>query len=62
MTFLLPLLVVALPILAIVLLAVAGKRRLSGSCGGVGADGSCVRCGKPATDVDKLRAEGQSCP
>ncbi|MBX3462292.1 MAG: hypothetical protein KF830_03920 [Planctomycetes bacterium] len=50
MTVLLPLIVFSVPVLAIVLFALAG-RRLSGSCGGVGADGSCSRCGKPAGEA-----------
>jgi len=44
-TVLLPILVITVPVLAIVLLAVGG-RRLSGSCGGMNPDGSCQRCGK----------------
>ena len=46
---LLPILVFTVPVLAIVLLALGG-RRLSGSCGGVGPDGSCKRCGRTAAD------------
>jgi len=46
--FLLPILVFLVPVLAIVALALFFGRRLSGSCGGVGADGTCTRCGKPA--------------
>jgi len=45
-TVLLPILVITVPVLAIVFLALAG-RRLSGSCGGMSPDGSCQRCGKP---------------
>jgi hypothetical protein len=44
---LLPILVITVPVLAIVLLAVGG-RKLSGSCGGMNPDGSCQRCGKSA--------------
>ncbi|MCA8965759.1 MAG: hypothetical protein H6838_18425 [Planctomycetes bacterium] len=44
---LLPILVFTVPVLAIVFLAMGG-RRLSGSCGGLSADGSCSRCGKAA--------------
>jgi hypothetical protein len=46
-SILLPILVFTVPVLAIVLLAVGG-RRLSGSCGGMSPDGSCQRCGKSA--------------
>jgi hypothetical protein len=48
--FLLPILVFSVPVLAVVVLALSG-RRLSGSCGGVGPDGSCSRCGKPAEQM-----------
>jgi hypothetical protein len=51
MTFLLPILVLTVPVLAIVALALAG-RRLSGSCGGMSADGSCQRCGKGAGEPE----------
>jgi hypothetical protein len=44
---LLPILVITVPVLAIALLAVGG-RKLSGSCGGMNPDGSCQRCGKQA--------------
>ncbi len=47
--YLLPVLVFSVPVLAIVLLAMSG-RGLKGSCGGVGPDGSCSRCGKTAAD------------
>ena len=57
----LPVLVMAVPVLAVVLLAVFFGRRLSGSCGGVGADGSCARCGKPAAEIPGLRERGE-CP
>ena len=46
---LLPILVFSIPVLAIVLLALSG-RRLSGSCGGMNKDGSCNRCGRTAQD------------
>jgi len=48
--FLIPILVFTIPVIAIVLLALLG-RRLSGSCGGSG-DGSCSRCGRPAGTVE----------
>ncbi len=47
LNYLLPILVFSLPVLAIVFLALGG-RRLKGSCGGMNPDGSCARCGKPA--------------
>jgi hypothetical protein len=50
-TVLLPILVITIPVLAIVLLAVGG-RRLSGSCGGMNPDGSCQRCGKTAGEPE----------
>ena len=64
MNLLLPILVLTLPVLAIVLLAVYGGRRLSGSCGASGPDGKCGRCGAPGAEVDRLRAQGggSSCP
>ncbi|MBL9079056.1 MAG: hypothetical protein JNL08_16245 [Planctomycetes bacterium] len=49
MTVLVPIVVFSVPVLAVVLLALAG-RRLAGSCGGMNPDGSCSRCGKPAGD------------
>ena len=48
---LLPILLFMLPVLVIVVLAMAFNRRLSGSCGGVGPDGGCSRCGKPASEM-----------
>jgi hypothetical protein len=57
--FLLPILVFTVPVLGIVVLALTG-RRLKGSCGGVGPDGSCARCGKPA-DAMPLPGE-RNCP
>ena len=51
MNFLLPILVITVPVFAIALLAVGG-RRLSGSCGGLNADGSCSKCGKAAGDPE----------
>lgn len=50
-TVLLPILVFTVPILAIVFLAIAG-RRLAGSCGAMSADGSCQRCGKTAGEAE----------
>lgn len=49
--FLLPIVLFTVPVLVIVLLATAFGRRLRGSCGGVGPDGSCSRCGKPASEM-----------
>jgi hypothetical protein len=57
---LLPILVFTVPILAIVFLALSG-RKLSGSCGGVGPDGRCARCGK-AADAMPGAHDRQSCP
>jgi hypothetical protein len=56
---LLPILVFSVPVLAIVLLALSG-RRLSGSCGGMNKDGSCQRCGKTASDLP-ANNDGRSC-
>lgn len=47
----LPILLFMVPVLVIVVLATAFNRRLSGSCGGVGPDGGCSRCGKPAAEM-----------
>ncbi|MBL8729613.1 MAG: hypothetical protein JNM25_14355 [Planctomycetes bacterium] len=55
MTVLLPIVVFSLPVLAIVVFAISG-RRLAGSCGGMSPDGSCARCGKPAGDAGADRA------
>lgn len=57
--FLLPILVFSVPVLAIVFLAMAGKR-LSGSCGGVGPDGNCSRCGKSAAEMP-APGSGEAC-
>lgn len=54
---LLPILVISVPVLAIVALALGG-RRLSGSCGGMSPDGSCQRCGKTADQPET----GEPCP
>jgi len=61
---LLPILVLAVPILVIVSIAIVGGRRLSGSCGGVGPEGKCARCGATAPEIERRRAEddGRSCP
>ncbi|MEQ1634580.1 MAG: hypothetical protein ABL997_19530 [Planctomycetota bacterium] len=56
---LLPILVFSLPVLAIVLLALSG-RKLSGSCGGMNKDGSCSRCGKTASAAEG--DHGRACP
>ena len=48
---LLPIALFTVPVLIIVVLAIAFGRRLRGSCGGVGPDGSCSRCGKPASSM-----------
>ena len=62
--FLLPILVFLVPVLAVVALALFFVLRLRGSCGGVGQDGRCVRCGKPAAEIPKLEDRGRSstCP
>lgn len=44
--YLLPIVLFAVPVLVVVALALLFNRRLTGSCGGVGPDGSCTRCGK----------------
>ena len=53
---LLPIVVMAVPVLAIVVLAVVFGRRLQGSCGGVGPDGTCPRCGKTAAEIPERKA------
>lgn len=58
--FLLPILVLLIPVLAVVFLALGG-RVLKGSCGGVGPDGTCGRCGK-AADAIPAPGERGSCP
>jgi hypothetical protein len=58
--YLLPILVFSVPVLAVVVLAMSG-RRLSGSCGAARPDGSCSRCGKPADAVPRP-GDGRSCP
>ncbi len=57
----LPVLGMTVPVLVIVCLALLSGRALSGSCGGVGADGKCTRCGKPATEMKKLRTSRSEC-
>ncbi|HEU4418253.1 MAG TPA: hypothetical protein VFT55_04900 [Planctomycetota bacterium] len=54
-TVLLPILVFTIPVLAIVFLALGG-RRLSGSCGAMSPDGSCQRCGRPPGSDGKTEA------
>lgn len=58
--FLLPILVFSVPVLAVVFLALGG-RRLSGSCGGTNPDGSCTRCGKPK-DAMAANGDARGCP
>ena len=53
--FLLPVVLFTAPVLLVVVLAVAFGRRLTGSCGGVGPDGKCERCGKPAAEMPEER-------
>jgi hypothetical protein len=50
-TVVVPILVFAIPVLAIVFLVVSG-RGLSGSCDAMKPDGSCNRCGRPAVEID----------
>ncbi len=59
---LLPVLVFTAPVLLIVFLTVAFGRKLSGSCGGVDADGRCSRCGKPAPEIPTSSDRRESCP
>jgi hypothetical protein len=59
---LLPVLLVTAPVLLVVALAILFGRRLTGSCGGVGPDGSCSRCGKPAAEMPAARGERERCP
>ncbi|MCB9870499.1 MAG: hypothetical protein H6837_11630 [Planctomycetes bacterium] len=48
---LVPVLIFVIPVMAVVVLTLVSGRRLQGSCGGVGPDGSCTRCGKPAAEI-----------
>jgi len=59
---LLSILVFTLPVLAIVGLAIFFNRRLSGSCGGVGPDGACTKCGKRADEMPSRTGDTKSCP
>ena len=57
--YLLPILLLAVPVLVVVVIAVAFGRKLSGSCGGASPDGTCMRCGKRAEpSTDGARREG----
>ena len=59
--YLLPIVLFVVPVLVVVGLALLFGRKLSGSCGGVGSDGSCSRCGKPADPAtDGARRQGCS--
>ena len=58
--FLLPILVFSIPVLAVVFLALGGKV-LKGSCGGMGPNGDCGRCGKSAAAIPPAGERG-SCP
>ena len=62
MDILLPVLVFTVPVLLIVFLAVAFGKELSGSCGGLDAQGKCSRCGKPAAEIPKLQDRQEPCP
>lgn len=53
--FLLPILLFMVPVLAVVVLATKFGRQLKGSCGGVGVDGRCSRCGKAAAEIPPTR-------
>lgn len=52
----------SLPVLLVTLLALKFGRRLTGSCGGIGADGMCTRCGKSAAEMPTEGRNSQSCP
>ncbi|MCA8941933.1 MAG: hypothetical protein KDB80_05170 [Planctomycetes bacterium] len=58
--YLLPILLFALPVFAVVALTAGRGKELKGSCGGVGADGKCSRCGKPAAEIPARKSE--PCP
>lgn len=58
--YLLPILVFTVPVLVIVFFALSG-RRLAGSCGGVGPDGNCRRCGKATDEMPKGGATSAGC-
>ena len=53
--FVLPILMMAVPVFLIVTLALLFGRRLSGSCGGM-ADGTCSKCGRSGDEVNEHRA------
>ena len=55
----LPVLAMAAPVLIVAALALLSGRSLSGSCGGIGSDGKCSRCGKSAAGASgNARGEG----
>jgi hypothetical protein len=60
-SYLLPILVFTVPVLAVVALALSG-RKLSGSCGGVGPDGTCSRCGREAAEMPTRGRQDGACP
>jgi hypothetical protein len=49
--YLLPILVLLVPVMAVVFLALRFDRKLAGSCGGVGADGRCTKCGRESSEM-----------
>lgn len=59
---LLPIVLFTVPVLLVVVLATAFGRRLRGSCGGVGPDGSCSRCGRPAEEMPPSGRAGECTP
>ncbi len=59
--FVLPILMMAVPVFLIVTLALLFGRRLSGSCGGM-ADGSCGKCGRSGDEVHEHRADVSTGP
>lgn len=54
MEVLLPVLLFLVPVFAVVLLATAFGRRLSGSCGGQGG-GDCGVCGRSAAEIKQAK-------
>lgn len=72
-SYLLPVALILVPVAAMILLTAGRGKELKGSCGGVGNDGKCSRCGKPAAEMpgalgvaglpgSRNRADAEPCP